>query len=57
MKEKLFRVLHFFKLDALLLRVLERLLDGLMKKRDALDKAITDLIALHLAATEEPIIA
>ncbi len=33
MKEKLLRVLHFLRLDVLLLRVLKRLSAGLIKKR------------------------
>ncbi len=58
MKERLFRVLHFFKLDVLLLRLLERLLDGLMKKRDALEEALVRFLARRLSATENsPIIA
>ncbi len=52
MKEKLFRVLHFFKLDVLLLRLLERLLDGLMKKRDDLEKALLAFLDRRFSATE-----
>ncbi len=58
MKEKLFKVLHFLKLDALLLRVLERLSAGLTKKRDALQNALKRFLARHFSATENsPIIA
>ncbi len=58
MKERLFKVLHFLKLDVLLLRVLERLLAGLSKKRERLQGAVERFLARHLTATENsPIIA
>ncbi len=40
MKAKLLRVLHFLKLDVLLLRVLERLAAGLLKKHEELKNAL-----------------
>ncbi len=52
MKERLFRVLHFLKLDVLLLRVLERLLSGLSKKHEGLKNAVDRFLARHLPATE-----
>ncbi len=51
MKEKVAKVLHFLKLDVLLLRVLERLLAGLSKKHARLDEAVKRFLARSTSAT------
>ncbi len=43
MKAKLLKVLHFLKVDVLLLRVLDRLSAGLTKKYQALKRALLPL--------------
>ncbi len=53
MKERLFKVLHFLKLDVLLLRVLERLLAGLSKKHYALERALQRFLTRRFSATEK----
>ncbi len=53
MKEKLLKVLHFFKLDVLLLRVLERLSTGLTKKHEAFKAAVECFVYCRLSATNE----
>ncbi len=51
MKTKILEVLHFFKLDVLLLRVLERLSAGLIKKCQGLQSFLERFIDLP-SATE-----
>lgn len=53
MKAKLLKVLHFFKLDVLLLRVLERLSAGLTKKHEALKNAVECFVYCRITATTE----
>ncbi len=52
MKAKLLKVLHFLKLDVLLLRVLKKLSAGLTKKREGI-KNLRRFVARRLPATEE----
>ena len=53
MKVKLFKVLHFFGLDVLLLGVLEKLAAGLTKKHEALKNAVACFVCCRIPATEE----
>ncbi len=53
MKERFLKVLHFLKLDVLLLRVLERLLGGLIKKREALEEFLTRFFTCPTCATDD----
>ncbi len=52
MKERFLKVLHFLKLDVLLLRVLERLLSGLTKKRAALEDFLSRFLTRGIGATD-----
>ncbi len=53
MKAKFWKVLRFFKLDVLLLRVLDRLSDGLNKKRNGIQAALHRFLSRLFPATEE----
>ncbi len=53
MKGFLLKVLHFFKLDVLLLRVLERLSASLTKKHEALKTAVECFVYCRISATTE----
>ncbi len=59
MKVFLFKVLHFFRLDVLLLWLLERLSAGLTKKHRAFQLAVECFLTCRASATveESPIIA
>ncbi len=54
MKEKLLKVLHFLKLDVLLLWVLERLSRSLTKKHLALKNAVESLFACACFEEDSP---
>ncbi len=53
MKERFLKALHFLKLDVLLLRVLERLLGGLTKKREALEGFLSRFLTRPTSATDK----
>ncbi len=53
MKAKLWKVLRFLKLDVLLLRVLDRLSDGLNKKQSRIQAALRRFLSRLCPATEE----
>ena len=53
MKEFLYKVLHVFNLDVLLLRLFEKLLAGLNKKYTAFQNAHTRFLCCHATATVE----
>ncbi len=53
MKAKLLKVLHFFKLDVLLLKLLERLSASLTKKHDAFKAAVECFVCCRISATTD----
>ncbi len=58
MKVLLLKALHLFKLDVLLLRVLEKLSASLTKKHAAFKAALSCRVSCRISATEKfPIIA
>ncbi len=57
MKVLLLKALHLFKLDVLLLRVLEKLSASLTKKHTAFKAALSCHVRCRVSATESPTIA
>ena len=53
MKEFLYKVLHVFNLDVLLMRLFEKLLAGLNKKYTAFQNARARFLCCHATATVE----
>ena len=53
MKEFVLKVLHFLKLDVLLLRVLERLSASLTKKHQAFKTAVECFVCCRITATTQ----
>ena len=53
MKAALLKVLHYLKIDVLLLRVLERLSASLTKKHEAFKTAVECFVCCRITATTE----